>query len=61
MPRKRTLIPSPLAWSARPDWKLDYCNIERLSPEEISRRRSEFDKQKSVARALRDEKVSVQG
>jgi hypothetical protein len=51
----RTTVQSPLAWSASADWKLDYCNIARLPPEEISRRRAEFDRQKAVARALREE------
>jgi len=32
-----------------PDWKLDYCNIERLSPDEIRQRRAHFDKQKELA------------
>jgi hypothetical protein len=45
---------SPLRWSASPDWKLDYCNIERLGPEEIRRRREEFDRAKSQAKQLRD-------
>ena len=49
----RTTVQSPLVWSATPDWKLDYCNIERLSAEEIARRRAEFDAQKNVAKALR--------
>ncbi len=41
---------SPLRWSASPDWKLDYCNFERLTPEEIGRRRAEFDKGKTQAK-----------
>ena len=45
---------SPLAWSEDPGWKLDYCNIERLSPDEIAQRRAEFDKGKAEAKALRD-------
>src|SRR5215475_12573885 len=28
----RTTLQSPLIWSATPDWKLDYSNIERLTP-----------------------------
>ena len=36
------------------DWKLDYCNIERLAPEEIRRRRAEFDQAKSQAKQLRE-------
>lgn len=53
-PAPRTTVQSPLVWNADPDWKLDYCNIARLSPEEISQRRTEFDKQKKVARAIRE-------
>ena len=54
-PEPRTTVQSPLMWSDRPDWKLDYCNIDRLSPDEISRRRAEFDRQKTIARAVREE------
>jgi glycine/betaine/sarcosine/D-proline reductase family selenoprotein B len=50
----RTTIESPLVWNGAPDWKLDYCNIARLSAEEIARRRAEFDKGKNEARALRE-------
>jgi D-proline reductase (dithiol) PrdB len=52
-PAPRTTVQSPLKWGDSPDWKLDYCNIERLSPAEISRRRAEFDRQKTIARAAR--------
>ena len=48
-PAARTTVQSPLAWSASPDWKLDFQNIAQLSPEEIARRRADFDKQKAVA------------
>lgn len=53
-PAARTTVQSPLAWSASGDWKLDYQNLERLSAEEIARRRAEFDRQKAVARSLRE-------
>jgi D-proline reductase (dithiol) PrdB len=53
-PAPRTTVQSPLRWSPDPSWKLDYSNIERLSPEEIRRRRQEFDRQKEVARTVRD-------
>ena len=46
---------SPLVWSASADWKLDYSNIERLTPEEIARRRAEFDRGKTAARSVREE------
>jgi D-proline reductase (dithiol) PrdB len=54
-PAPRTTVQSPLLWSDCPDWKLDYCNIDRLSPDEISRRRAEFDRQKTMARTAREE------
>jgi D-proline reductase (dithiol) PrdB len=54
-PAPRTTVQSPLAWSASPDWKLDYCNIARLSAEEIRQRRAEFDSQKDVAKTVRAE------
>ena len=53
-PAPRTTVQSPLRWSADPSWKLDFSNIARRSPEEIARRRAEFDQQKEVARTIRD-------
>lgn len=52
-PAARTTARSPLRWSESDEWKLDYCNIARLSPEEIARRRAEFDRQKAVAKDVR--------
>jgi hypothetical protein len=54
-PVPRTTVQSPLRWSADPSWRLDYSNIDRLSPEEIRRRREEFDRQKEIARTVRAE------
>jgi hypothetical protein len=54
-PAPRTTVQSPLVWSSNPDWKLDYCNVERLTPEEIARRRAEFDQAKIQARNVREE------
>src|SRR5215468_2200457 len=51
----RTTVQSPLTWSDNPDWKLDYCNIDRLSADEIRERHAEFDRQKTIARAMREE------
>jgi hypothetical protein len=53
-PAPRTTVQSPLRWNDDPSWKFDYSNIERLSPEEIQRRRQEFDRQKAIAKTLRD-------
>ena len=53
-PAPRTTVQSPLRGSDNPDWKLDYSNIDRLLPEEIARRRAEFDRQKEIAKRIRD-------
>jgi hypothetical protein len=53
-PAARTTVQSPLRWSDSADWKLDYCNIERLSADEIARRRADFDAGKAEAKRQRD-------
>jgi D-proline reductase (dithiol) PrdB len=53
-PAARTTVQSPLRWREDPSWKFDYSNIERLSPEEILRLRQEFDRQKEIAKEIRD-------
>jgi hypothetical protein len=52
-PAPRTTVQSPLRWSADPSWKLDYANIDRLTPEEIRARREEFDREKEIAKNIR--------
>jgi D-proline reductase (dithiol) PrdB len=59
-PAARTTVQSPLRWSVDSSWKLDYSNIERLSPEDIQRRRQEFDRQKEIAKTIRDNAPSAQ-
>jgi hypothetical protein len=53
-PAPRTTVQSPLRWSDSAEWKLDYCNIARLAPDEIARRRAAFDAGKAEAKALRE-------
>jgi hypothetical protein len=54
-PAPRTTVQSPLVWNeGSAGWKLDYSNIARLSPEEIARRRAEFDQGKAMAKTMRD-------
>jgi D-proline reductase (dithiol) PrdB len=53
-PAPRTTVQSPLRWSDSARWKLDYCNIDRLTPEEIQDRRAEFEAGKKQARRLRE-------
>jgi hypothetical protein len=53
-PGPRTTVQSPLHWSDDASWKLDFSNIDRLSPEEIARRRAEFDRNKEIAKGIRE-------
>jgi D-proline reductase (dithiol) PrdB len=48
--RPRTTMQSPLRWSESADWKLDYCNVDRFTPEELRRRREEWERAKLDAR-----------
>ena len=50
----RTTWRSPLTWSDDPSWKLDYCNIHRLSDAEIARRRVEYAGIRAEARNVRE-------
>lgn len=49
----RSTRASPLRWAGAPDWKQDYCNIDRLSADQIAALRAEFDRGKLQAQALR--------
>ena len=49
----RATLPSPLRWSNDADWKLDYCNVERLTAEALALRRAEFDAVKAEAKRQR--------
>jgi D-proline reductase (dithiol) PrdB len=52
-PGPQTTVQSPLRWSDDPAWKLDYNNVAKLSPDELTRRRREFEAQKTIAREKR--------
>jgi hypothetical protein len=51
----RTTVQSPQRWAEDPSWKLDYSNVDRLSPAELERRRQEFARQKAIARRVLDD------
>ncbi|WP_279358855.1 glycine/sarcosine/betaine reductase selenoprotein B family protein [Methylobacterium indicum] len=49
----RTTVQSPQRWSPDPSWKADYASLDRLSAEEIARRRADFESEKRRARPNR--------
>ena len=53
-PAARTTVQSPLSWSDDPAWKLDFSNLDRMTPEQIAERRREFDEIKAIAKSKRD-------
>jgi hypothetical protein len=53
-PGPQTTVQSPIRWSADASWKRDYNNVAQMSPEELARRRREFDAQKEIARGVRE-------
>ena len=53
----RTTVQSPLIWSTDPSWKLDYSNLEKLSPAEVSRLSEEVERARITARELRMKSV----
>ena len=54
-PAARTTVQSPLRWRDDAAWKLDFSNLDRMTPEQIAERRKEFDEIKAVAKAKREE------
>jgi hypothetical protein len=57
-PAARTTVQSPQRWSDSHDWKLDYSNVERVTPDELARLRAETDHAKAVAKAIREKTVT---
>jgi hypothetical protein len=53
-PAARTTVQSALRWSASPEWKLDYSNAERASPEDLAQARLEMDEIKATGKRIRE-------
>jgi len=54
-PAPRTTVQSPQRWRDDASWKLDFSNLDKLTPEEIAERRREFDVVKAIAKGKREE------
>ena len=50
-PAPRTTVQSPQRWGDDATWKLDFDNLDRMSPEEIAEKRREFDAVKAIIKA----------
>ena len=51
-PAARTTVQSPQRWSEDAAWKLDYNNVDRMTPEEIADRRREFETVKATIKDM---------
>jgi hypothetical protein len=47
-PGARTTMQSPLRWNDDAQWKLDYNNLDRMTPEQLEERRKEFEAVKAT-------------
>lgn len=54
-PVARTTVQSPLRWADDAAWKLDFSNLDRMTPEQIAERRREFDESKAIAKVKREQ------
>src|SRR5881396_2206704 len=54
-PAARTTVQSPLRWQEDASWKLDFSNLDRMTPEQIAERRREFDEIKAIAKTKHNE------
>ena len=52
-PAARTTVQSPQRWSDEWQWKPDYCNAERCSPQELARLRDEAMQASATARSIK--------
>ena len=50
-PAARTTVQSPQRWTDDAEWKLDFDNLDRMTPEEIADKRREFDAVKAIIAA----------
>jgi hypothetical protein len=51
-PAARTTVQSPQRWREDADWKPEYSNVAKLTPEDIAERRQEFDTVKATIKTI---------
>ena len=52
-PAGRTTLQSPQHWADDPSWKQDFCNIDRLAPDDRARLKAQHEEHRAIARAGR--------
>ena len=51
-PGPRTTVQSPQRWNDDAQWKLDYNNLDKLTPEQIAEKRKEFESVKATIKDM---------
>ena len=51
-PVARTTVQSPQRWSEDASWKLDYNNLDKLTPEQVAERRGEIEAVKATIKDM---------
>jgi hypothetical protein len=51
-PGPRTTVQSPQRWNDDATWKLDYNNLEKMTPEDLAERRKEFEAVKATIKDM---------
>ena len=51
-PAARTTVQSPLRWRDEASWKLDYNNLDKLTPEQVEERRREINAVKATIKDM---------
>ena len=51
-PAARTTVQSPLRWNEDAEWKLDFNNLDRMTPEQLAERRKEFEAVKATIKDM---------
>ena len=51
-PAARTTVQSPQRWNDDAAWKVDYNNLEKMTPEELAEKRKEFESVKATIKDM---------
>jgi len=51
-PGPRTTVQSPQRWNDDATWKVDYNNLEKMTPEDLAERRKEFEAVKATIKDM---------
>jgi len=57
-PAPRTTVQSPQRWNDSPAWKQDYCNVDKVSAQDLAHLREEAERARITAKAIRQSAIA---